>query len=173
MESFWDFSVRTYRTDGVPDACLALQNEHGVDVNLLLYCCWVGATVGEFSDRLFTQATAWSADWASHVVIPLREARTWMKHTGCVDDAVPTDACMRLRENVKSVEFGAEKLQQDVLESFASVSPQAASDVQANVAANLGRYLAHINVEESADVKEKLQVIVAAAFSGSDPARFD
>ncbi len=45
-ESLWDFSVRTYRGEWVSAACLALQDERGVDVNMLLYCCWHGATRG-------------------------------------------------------------------------------------------------------------------------------
>ena len=36
FEGFWDFSVRTYRTPGVPDACLSLQNDYAADVNMLL-----------------------------------------------------------------------------------------------------------------------------------------
>jgi len=48
VERFWDFSVRTYRTEGVPAAGLSLQNDYGADVNMLLYCAWIGATVGPF-----------------------------------------------------------------------------------------------------------------------------
>jgi len=41
---FWDFSLAVYRRPGVAAACLRLQDEAGVDVNLLLYFCWL-ATV--------------------------------------------------------------------------------------------------------------------------------
>ena len=149
----------------MPDACLALQNEHGVDVNMLLYCCWIGMAVGQFNDALFERASSYSKRWAGNVVIPLREARTWMKHTGCVEDSTPTDACMRLRDKVKSVEFAAEKMQQEVLESFVhETSEPDPNGLHDDVAANLSRYLAHIDVAESAEVKQKLKTIVAAAF---------
>ena len=171
MESFWDFSVRTYRTDGVPDACLALQNEHGVDVNMLLYCCWAAQRSGAMEDELFVAASRWSERWAGPVVIPLREARTWMKHTGCVEEPAPRDACMKLRDQVKSVEFAAEKLQQAVLESLlqtpGNVDPK---NLEGHVTGNLRRYLAHIGVEETEEVRDKLQTIIAAAFPvRSDP----
>ena len=55
-ERFWDFSVRTYGVPGVSQACLALQDERGVDVNMLLYCIWIGATRGEFSEQLYRTA---------------------------------------------------------------------------------------------------------------------
>ncbi|MFB3151067.1 MAG: TIGR02444 family protein, partial [Alphaproteobacteria bacterium] len=38
----WDFALVVYRRDGVAEACLALQESQGVDVNVLLFCCWLG-----------------------------------------------------------------------------------------------------------------------------------
>ncbi len=149
MEAFWDFSVRTYRTPGVHDACLALQNDYGVDVNMLLYCCWVGAAIGPFDGELFNRAATYSVQWAENVVIPLREARTWMKHTGCDSDPVPTAPCMELREDIKTVEFATEKMQQGVLESMVAVddSYSAAPDqLIADVATNLMLYLDRIDL---------------------------
>lgn len=171
MERFWDFSVRTYRTPGVPDACLSLQNEHGIDVNMLLFCCWVGAVIGEFDGELFDRAREYSVSWAENVVIPLRDARTWMKHRGCDLEPVPTDACMALREEIKTVEFAAEKMQQEVLESLAVVD-QAREDkpgqVIADASANLDLYLECRDVQRDANVNEKLSIIVRAAFPDVD-----
>ncbi len=171
MEGFWDFSVRTYRTPGVAEACLSLQNHQGADVNMLLYCCWVGAAVGPFEDELFSRASEYSARWAENVVIPLREARTWMKHTGCAAEPTPTEDCMQLREEVKSVEFAAEKMQQKVLESLLSIenSRTAAPDqLIGDVAANLKRYLDSMEIQRSADVRRSIAQIVRAAFPGAD-----
>lgn len=151
----------------MPDACLSLQNEHGVDVNMLLYCCWVGAVTGKFDDGLFDRAHEFSMRWAGHVVIPLREARTWMKHTGCHEEPMPTDSCMELREDVKTVEFAAEKMQQEVLESLASIDADRDEEparVVENVSANLMRYLECRDLQAGADVQAKLVVIVRAAF---------
>ncbi len=167
MESFWDFSVRTYRTPGVPDACLSLQNDYGADVNMLLYCCWVGAAVGPFAGELFNRASEYSAHWAKNVVIPLREARTWMKHAGCHSDPVPTASCMQLREEIKTVEFSAEKMQQEVLESMASTDRRdcdSPDQVMKDVVANLLLYAAHAGLDIHDDVRRKFSVIIDAAF---------
>lgn len=167
IERFWDFSVRTYRTDGVPDACLSLQNDHGADVNMLLYCCWIGVRSGSFDAELFASASEFSSHWAEHVVAPLRSARTWMKHTGCTTQDVPTDACMTLRDEVKSVEFAAEKLQQEVLESLAINSRIRSADydqVLADVASNMELYARFADIEISSDVMQKFSVIVSAAY---------
>ena len=167
IEGFWDFSVRTYRTDGVPDACLSLQNDYGADVNMLLYCCWIGACIGQFDRDLFTRASAFSTLWADRVVAPLRSARTWMKHTGCDTESVPTDACMQLREEIKSVEFAAEKMQQQVLESMVSID-QSRNDtpeqILEGVIANLNLYAAYAGIKTCGDVRQKSSLIIDAAF---------
>ena len=171
MESFWDFSVRTYRTTGVSEACLSLQNDQGADVNMLLYCCWVGAAAGPFDDELFSRASEYSARWAENVVIPLREARSWMKHTGCTAEPTPTEDCMQLREQVKTVEFAAEKMQQHVLESMVSVEKSHAAATDSlidDVAANLKRYLESMDIQPAIEVRKKLSVIVCAAFPDFD-----
>ena len=166
-EGFWDFSVRTYRTVGVPDACLSLQDDYGADVNMLLYCCWVGACNGRFDGELFERANEFSTRWAEHVVVPLRTARKWMKLSGCSTEPVPTDPCMALREKIKSVEFAAEKLQQQVLDSLVSLdddrdeSPQ---QVRRDAVANLELYCEAIGLNVGDDVRQKFSVIIDAAF---------
>jgi len=138
---------------------------------MLLYSCWIGAAIGPFDDPLFDRAGDYSTRWAKNVVIPLREARTWMKYTGCGLDPVPTEECMQLREQVKSVEFAAEKMQQEVLEQLApasqtrSVTPE---QIVADVVANLMRYTGSMDIQSTKDVRDKLAVIVAAAFPQLD-----
>lgn len=166
-EGFWDFSVRTYRTPGVPDACLSLQNDYGADVNMLMYCCWIGANLGQFDAGLFAEASRFSALWAENVVIPLRSARTWMKTSGCTLDGVPTKDCMRLRDKVKSVEFAAEKMQEQVLESLVSVDQlrgESEEQILNDVSANLVLYAGYSGFDICDDVRSKFAIIIAGAF---------
>jgi uncharacterized protein (TIGR02444 family) len=166
-EGFWDFSVRTYRTEGVPEACLSLQNDYGADVNMLLYCGWVGGFYGRFDDALFSKASSFADKWADEVVRPLRSARTWMKQSGCFEEPMSTEECMGFREEIKSVEFAAEKMQQQVLETIIS-GRQFRADATAaaldDVLANLQRYADHTGIVIGDDVREKFSVIIRAAF---------
>ena len=41
---FWNFSLEIYSGEGVAEACLDLQERRGCDVNILLFCCWLGAS---------------------------------------------------------------------------------------------------------------------------------
>ncbi len=167
VERFWDFSVRTYRTQGVPEACLSLQDDYGADVNMLLYCAWIALAAGRFDDGLFRRAGEFSDAWAEHVVKPLRSARTWMKQSGCRSDPVPAAPCMALREDIKSVEFAAEKMQQEVLESLlitGANSGSAPDRIIESAIVNLHRYLVQQDIPVSNDVCDKLCVILRAAF---------
>ena len=38
---FWDFSVEVHQKSGVHEACLSLQRDYTLDVNLLFFCCWL------------------------------------------------------------------------------------------------------------------------------------
>ena len=43
---FWLFSRSIYGTPGVQRECLELQDSFGIDINLLLFCAFVGAVHG-------------------------------------------------------------------------------------------------------------------------------
>ena len=39
---FWRFSLAVYGQDDVAQECLQLQQVGGIDINLLLFCAWLG-----------------------------------------------------------------------------------------------------------------------------------
>jgi len=41
---FWKYSLGIYKKEGVKDACLTLQNRRALNVNILLFSCWLGST---------------------------------------------------------------------------------------------------------------------------------
>jgi len=164
-ESFWDFSLRTYGTKNVAEACLSLQNERGLDVNMLLYCCWVGVTRGQQERDLFLHVFEFSENWAKQVVRPLRNVRTWMKLEGCEDTRIATDTCMNFREKVKAVEINAEKMQQEVLETLTEVLAtndlSVAQQLEA-IAKNIIQYLDTVNIVPDELVQTELLTIIKA-----------
>jgi uncharacterized protein (TIGR02444 family) len=166
VEKFWDFSVSTYYGEGVQEAFLDLQNERSADINLLLFCIWLGKTHCVYSDELFSSACEFSELWAGNVVVPLRNVRTWMKLTGCPDTGVPGDDCMSLRDKVKGVEFGAEKLQEEMLESLCSELPgtdAGAREQISDAVSNIRRYFAYRGIEADDWVDDRLRTILLAA----------
>ena len=164
-EKFWDFSLRTYGTVGVPEACLVLQDQRGLDVNMLLFCCWFGLTRGPIEARDLDQVLDFSLSWATHVVRPLRQVRTWMKSEACLDPRLPTEACMAYREKIKALELGGEKMQQEVLASLAASIPHRdlvpPRQLDAMVA-NLYHYLAALTIDADDVVRKQLAIILQA-----------
>ena len=169
-EGLWDFSIRTYGSEGVSDVCLALQNERGADVNMLLYCCWVATIYGKFDDDLFDIALRFSRTWAQDVVQPLRGVRTKLKRDDC-DETVRTECRMQLRENVKRIELESERLQQTTLEALVPSAAQRSqiSDQLRYAAANLRRYCQSEAIEIADESMDQLSAILAAAFPTTKP----
>ncbi|HUH83860.1 MAG TPA: TIGR02444 family protein [Stellaceae bacterium] len=130
-EPFWKFSLAFYGRPEVPAACLALQDAHGHDVNLLLYACWIGLSGrGRLAPADLARAAATSEPWHRGVIEPLRAARRALKEAGA--------AAQRLYVAAKAVELDGERMAQQRLAALAPPAGTRAADVCiADGAANL------------------------------------
>jgi uncharacterized protein (TIGR02444 family) len=100
---FWDWSLEFYGGPGVEEALLDLQDRLGLDVNLLLFACWTGATGrGRLSGSEWARLIDGTADWRASVIEPLRVVRRHLKDRGDLPGATA------LRERVKALELEAE-----------------------------------------------------------------
>lgn len=166
QNSFWDFSLAVYRIPGVAAACLRLQDEAGVDVNLLLYVCWLGTVRDRpLDEAALRDALAQTDAWRDRVVRPLREVRRWMKGR---TEGLPSGAVESLRSDVKRIELAAERLQQDML--FAIVGPvtvhaTGAAGAADRVEKNIALYLRVIGTDRSDAIDADCRIVAAAAVS--------
>ena len=147
---FWDFSIAVYRRPGVGDACLALQEKRGIDVNLLLYFAWLGIAQGQRlgSDEI-ASVVIHAAAWHDGVVRPLRVLRTAMK--GGAKGAPPALA-ERLRGQIKSAELNAERIEQQMLYAMRSQVSRSARGSLEGARANIGGYFTALKIQaDSAD----------------------
>jgi uncharacterized protein (TIGR02444 family) len=103
---FWDWAVAAYARDGVAGACLALQDDHGQCVPLLLWAAWRSHLEQGVGDGEAAKAADVARIWADAVVAPLRQVRRRLKTE--LDDG---DAAVRLplREKIKRAELEAER----------------------------------------------------------------
>lgn len=115
---FWSFSLATYNKPGVRKECLDLQDEHGIDVNMLLFCAFVG---GEHGAVLpvpdIKAALEVVADWHKKIVSRLRQVRRALNPlaTDQIHVRLPAES---LRTSVKAAELEAERIEQAVLEGW-------------------------------------------------------
>ena len=171
QQNFWNYSVATYRKAGVAEACLYLQEQLGIDVNVLLYCCWYGCTRGTLDGPAMERVLSFAEPWAENVVRPLRAARTWMKAVGCDQPLVPGDECMALREEIKRAELKAENLQENRMQELtrgAGLQDQEPLSQVRSALENLGRYFRHLSVDLDNESGLKLAHVVTAAVPGAD-----
>lgn len=167
-QNFWDFSIQFYGVDGVAEACLELQNSHGLDVNMVLLCVWFGKHNGKLADSSMEQALEFSNHWRSCVVQPLRATRQWMK--GHPPPAEGQQLGFNdLREQIKKVELSAEKHQQESLQQIVSQGPCGDKDPADEakefdaIQENLRNLLVRLQTTDSTELNAALSVITRTA----------
>ncbi|MCP5432774.1 MAG: TIGR02444 family protein [Alphaproteobacteria bacterium] len=168
--SFWAWSVSVYLRPAVADHCLALQDNIGADVNLLLWCCWTAAHhEAPLTPELLREAEALLAPVADGLTRPLRAARRQVKTlAGVVDDAQRR----RLREKILEAELDAERLEQTLLEGLALRrlgTPVRRADgveaLRARARASLAVYARALGLDgTNAEACHRLVSLVSAAF---------
>lgn len=137
--SFWRFSLRVYRAAGVQEACLALQEGCGADVNLLLLCGWSGLDGRPLDKRRLRQAMACVGIWQSDVIAPVRQARRAIKR----NPPPNAEAAHALRKQILALELELEYVEQSMLSDLAAQWPSPARRAAARdaIEASLLRYL--------------------------------
>jgi uncharacterized protein (TIGR02444 family) len=155
--SFWDYSLAVYARPGVAEACLALQDRFGLDVNILLFCCWAGARGEALGPAALARLLEAAGPWQEQVVKPLRAARRWLKGR-------PGAEVQALRARIEADELEAERLEQALLAEALPPAPGEASPALA--AANLEAYLARLEVRPGAEGTADLAALLAGCFAG-------
>jgi uncharacterized protein (TIGR02444 family) len=163
---FWDFSLSVYKVDGVAPACLVVQERHAVDVNVLLYCCWLGAsgrgvaTAGEL-DAALSAVGVWHHD----IVRAVRAVRQRLK--GGLPPA-PRDLSDGLRARIAKIEVDLEHVEQLMLAASVDRAADGALTTDrraADAAANVGAYMAAIGARLDDNDRRQLATILGAAFT--------
>jgi uncharacterized protein (TIGR02444 family) len=135
---FWRFSLHFYRQAGVSDACIALQDDCGVDVNLLLFLFWLAS-----DGRLLTADEVKKLDdkvrtWRELTIIPIRDTRRKLKGAATLVEPGKQEA---FRNKVKAIELDAERLQQEALYEFTQSGPLGTQALPQDAArSNVGAY---------------------------------
>src|SRR5579863_3109688 len=112
---FWRFSLNFYRQAGVSDACIALQDGCGIDVNLLLFLLWLASESRQLSPDDVKKLDDQVRSWRELTIIPIRDTRRKLKGAATLVGPGKQEA---FRNKVKAVELEAEQLQQEALYNF-------------------------------------------------------
>jgi uncharacterized protein (TIGR02444 family) len=136
---FWHFSLGFYRRPAVADACIKLQDEAGVDVNLLFFLLWNASLQRRLSVADVAAIDRQVAEWREMAVIPLRTLRRALKSPPPMIDA---GTCELFRTRIKGLELEAERLEQEALYDLARSAPlgEAAASAQEAAHGNIAAY---------------------------------
>ena len=166
---FWDFSLGVYMSEGVGPACLELQDAHELDVNVLLFCMWLGASGrGTLDAAEMTTALGAVEAWHHDVVRGLRAVRVRMK--GGMPPA-PDELSESLRQRIQKAEIDCEHTEQLMLAGTIDRDAdewRAADARLADAVANVATYFSAIaGVAKDAD-RSNLAHMLGFAFTDLD-----
>ena len=166
---FWDYSLKLYERPGVEAACLDLQRRHGLDVNLVLLCCWQASRGVELDAAALREAHDAVASWQAEVVRLLRALRQRLKAR--LVDPEPRSVVERwpglaaaIRERALALELDGERLTQLGLHRAVQGLEPRASPGAALAVVNLRRYWQFDRRDRHA-----LRSLLSTAFPGAGP----
>jgi uncharacterized protein (TIGR02444 family) len=163
---FWNFSLEIYAGEGVAEACLDLQERRGCDVNILLFCCWLGASGRPTltADRL--RAILKVSDvWQAEIVRPLRTVRRLLKDRPWTE-ALP-ETVDAARRRVADAELAAEHVEQLKLASLYMPPGDRDRPAETRLRAavgNLGIYAVCLGVTPDDKDRASVVALMAATF---------
>jgi len=171
---FWDFSLAVYMTDGVAPACIEIQDRLNVDVNVIMFCLWTGATGRGVMTAAEIAALRRAVDtWHETVVKGLRAIRQRMK--GGMPPA-PLEFSDKLRRRIAKIEVDCEHLEQLMLVATVERPPVAGKDGETlarEAAANVVAYWKALGARPEPRDLKALATILAPACKSVPPARIE
>ena len=102
----WEYSLEAYKRAGVESTCLTLQDEFNLNVNFLLYCCWLATQSIKSSDVELMQQVKQLRYWDQEVILPLRHSRRAL-------GKLRAEEAQALKKKVAVSEMEAEEVFQD------------------------------------------------------------
>jgi len=134
---FWRFSLRFYARSKVSTACLTLQEEANVDVNLLLFLLFLAEHQRSVQSGDIAWLDASVSAWREQVVKRLRDLRRALK-PGIAE--IPGTVSETFRGQIKRLELESERIEQAALERFTpevigASAPSRVAAAQTNLAA--------------------------------------
>ena len=79
VNAFWTFSLGYYRGAGVSEACLELQDNCGVDVNVVLFLLWLASQKRQVAADEVRRIADKVRPWQMDVIAPIRALRRKLK----------------------------------------------------------------------------------------------
>jgi flavin prenyltransferase len=125
----WRFVLPFYSNQDVSRACLVLQEQAGVDVNVLLFAIFarIERSVSLDAQEL-SEIDGLVRGWRTEIIFVLRQARTRLKSAPY---SIPSSATEELRNRIKADEIRAEQIELAMLTAWLDRRPPRQADLLA------------------------------------------
>jgi uncharacterized protein (TIGR02444 family) len=113
----WQYALKLYAKEGVSKACIALQEEFLLNVNVILACCWFAATGrGTVSKNIFNNLLSNLNPWNEKITRELRTLRRQMTELDQdSNNGMDKNTKFELKNQALQLELYSEKAQQAIL----------------------------------------------------------
>ena len=164
----WNFSTQTYQIPEVETACLNLQDNFSADVNIILYCCWLGEKSFELNVDDVTALILAAQPW-KNILQPLRKTRRIMKKHII---AMPAELLDQTINNMSEMEINAEHMAQQALEKTIDLSTKTKIEDKSPVeitTGNLSTYLQQLDsVSSISDISNDLTALLDGIYQDAE-----
>ncbi|MCX4246808.1 TIGR02444 family protein [Paraliomyxa miuraensis] len=157
-DALWRFAVRTYALPGVAPLCLRLQDEHGVDVDVVLGLLWLAERGVELDEASLTAML----DAAAPVHARVEQLRVLRRAVS--SDREHDPRWQSTYEHLKAAELAAERVELSRIEAAVAplvvdpAAPRAHDRAPELAGLALPRYAEHVNARESEPLLRELVV---------------
>lgn len=152
----WNYSTQIWTLPEVELICLEMQNDYDININILLYCSWVGDKKLLLNDDDMQTLLDTVQPWQI-IIKPLRDSRKMMQQQLI---AMPANMVDQTVANISEMELNAEHMTQLAMEKalkLESISP--ASD-QDNIECSLNNIKTYLNaLEEVSSINDVIPQI--------------
>ncbi|WP_375779394.1 TIGR02444 family protein [Bradyrhizobium sp. ma5] len=114
-KSLQQFALDLYSQEGIAPLCLAWQDQHSIDVTVLLMAAWAGTRGYRLSPADIAASSDAVARWRSEIIAPLRAVRRRLKEPF---GQVKPEERTQLREKVSAAELDSEFIALRILGDF-------------------------------------------------------
>ncbi|PWQ98902.1 TIGR02444 family protein [Leucothrix arctica] len=142
-ESLWQFSLTLYAAPEVQQACLDLQDNHGADVNLVLFLLYQGSLGRQLAQETIQTIVQETCSFRERVIQPIRALRKSLKSKKYSLEHGEDS----LYQQMLSLELSAEKLAQTHLQCINFTADNDQPTAQA-AEKNLYAYAKLLNIQK-------------------------
>lgn len=141
----WTYSTQIWTLPEVETICLELQNSYDANINMLLYCCWVGDKNLNLNDDDLQTLLDAVQPWQT-IIKPLRDSRKMMQQHLI---AMPAEMVDQTVTNISEMELNAEHMTQLALEKALKPGKISSCESLDNIECSLNNIKAYISSLDS------------------------